>query len=301
MSFAEIHGNLPQGDRVRALQQFQQGEATFLLATDLAARGLDLANVETVINFHLPLDISRYIHRVGRTARMGRAGRAVTIYTTSEYAKVKQLGRQCCSKVKSKVLKRTIAADAVRTWADKIQSLAEDITSINEEEGLERELRLADILANRSENLQKHKADIQARPAKQWIMTNIDKRKLKEEDNERVRKVAAGAEEDPAAAGGNTSDVATRKDNKRGREPTLEDVEERRKRRMVEQLKRKKEKEKAERIESERMVRASARRSRKASKPARPAGKASGAGASGNANGETTGRAGKKKKKKGKH
>merc|ERR1712066_594236 len=106
----------------------------------------------TVINFHLPLDISRYIHRVGRTARMGACGRAVTLYTADEYAKVKKLGRQCCSKVKSKVLKRTIAADAVRTWADKIQDLSDDIKSIVEEESLERELRLADIIAGRSEN-----------------------------------------------------------------------------------------------------------------------------------------------------
>merc|ERR1719203_1092404 len=145
--FAEIHGNLSQGDRVKSLQRFQNGEADFLLATDLAARGLDLCNVETVINFHVPLDVSRYIHRVGRTARMGRAGRAVTIYAPEEYAKVKKLGKQCCSQVQSKVLKRTVAGDAIDTWSSKIKSLEADVDAIRQDESLERELRLADMLS----------------------------------------------------------------------------------------------------------------------------------------------------------
>merc|ERR1712039_1152410 len=135
--FAEIHGNLSQGERQRSLQRFQKGEADYLLATDLAARGLDLCNVETVINFHLPLDVSRYIHRVGRTARMGRAGRAVTVYCPEEYSKVKKLGRQCCTKVKSKVVKRTVASEAVQQWVDKIKDLSDDIAEIIQDESLE--------------------------------------------------------------------------------------------------------------------------------------------------------------------
>merc|ERR1712014_88968 len=184
-----IHGNLAQAERVSALQNFQDGAADFLLATDLAARGLDLNNVTTVINFHLPLDISRYIHRVGRTARMGACGRAVTLYTTDEYAKVKKLGRQCCSKVKAKVLKRTVAAEAVKTWADKIAGFEEDIKSIGEEESLEREMRLADILANKSDNLQKYKKDIERiksleeeTPAEPEPQTGKKKRKREEKE-----------------------------------------------------------------------------------------------------------------------
>jgi len=121
LSFTEIHGNLTQAERVEGLQRFQSGQADYLLATDLAARGLDLNKVETVINFHLPFDVARYIHRVGRTARMGRAGRAVTIYCPEEYHKVKQLGKQCCTKVKSKVIKRTVAAEAIQQWVEKIK------------------------------------------------------------------------------------------------------------------------------------------------------------------------------------
>merc|ERR1719281_2325957 len=153
LSFTEIHGNLAQAERVEGLQRFQRGEADFLLATDLAARGLDLSKVETVINFHLPLDTARYIHRVGRTARMGRAGRAVTIYCPEEYGKVKMLGKQCCTKVKSKVVKRTIAGDSLQTWVDKLKGLSEDVQEIIADEALEREERLADLLVNKSDNL----------------------------------------------------------------------------------------------------------------------------------------------------
>merc|ERR1712187_193400 len=91
----------------------------------------------------------------------------------------------------------TVAAEAVKAWAEKVAGFEEDIKSIGEEEALEREMRLADILANKSENLQKYKKDIESRPAKQWIMTNIDKRKLKEKDNERIKQLEDEAVEEP--------------------------------------------------------------------------------------------------------
>lgn len=258
LSFAEIHGNLSQVERVSALQQFQDGKASFLIATDLAARGLDLRNVKTVINFHLPLDISRYIHRVGRTARMGRTGRAVTIYVTSEYERVKKLGKQCATKVKSKVLKRTVAAEAVKTWANRITELEEDVKAIREEESLEREMQLADILAQKSDNLQKYKAEIHSRPAKHWIMSNADKRKLKEDDGERIRKALEG---DDSVGAGLPSVKKAEKGGDQRRE--LESMSQK----TRERLKKKVEMEKDERLASERRVRASARRQRKAGKP----------------------------------
>merc|ERR1712232_1416676 len=247
-----------------ALQQFQRGEADFLVATDLAARGLDLANVETVINFHLPLDISRYIHRVGRTARMGRTGRAVTVYVPAEYGRVKKLGRQCATKVKSKVLKRTIAVDAVQTWTDKIASLEDDIKEIREEEGVERELRLADILANKSDNLEKFKKQIQSRPAKEWIMTNIDKRKLKEADNERVQKVAEAEAEDAKLE--MEPGLANKKQRRENNLSPEEQIAIKREKRDRDRIKKRIADEKAERAASERKVRASVRRMRSAAK-----------------------------------
>jgi len=260
LSFAEIHGNLAQGDRVKALQRFQNEEADFLLATDLASRGLDLTNVDTVINFHLPLDVARYIHRVGRTARMGRTGRGVTIYCDEEYHKVKTLGKQCCTKVKSKVIKRSVAGEALKEWVQKIDGFREDIEAIGQEESMERELRLADVLAGKSDNIVKHKESINSRPAKQWYMTNGEKRKFKDEDNERVRSAEAAAQE---AMG--PENKATGK--RRREEETPDEAEERRKRRARERFLQKKEQERAERAEDEKRMRASARRHKKSEKP----------------------------------
>merc|ERR1712187_900375 len=148
----------------------------------------------------------------------------------------------------------TVAADAVKTWAEKIAGFEDDIKSIGEEESLEREMRLADILANKSDNLQKYKKDIESRPAKQWIMTNIDKRKLKEKDNERIKQIEEEVDDEPEPQA---------KSKKRKREK--QEAPQARKERLArERMIKRKEAEKAERLASERKVRASARRVRKA-------------------------------------
>ncbi|OGE68321.1 hypothetical protein A3H81_06055 [Candidatus Daviesbacteria bacterium RIFCSPLOWO2_02_FULL_38_18] len=73
-----IHGNKSQGQRQRALQSFKQDEFQILLATDVASRGLDIDNVTHVINYDLPQTYDDYIHRIGRTGRIGKSGTALT-------------------------------------------------------------------------------------------------------------------------------------------------------------------------------------------------------------------------------
>jgi superfamily II DNA/RNA helicase len=73
-----LHGDMAQGSRLRALDAFARGKARVLIATNVAARGLDLPDVSHVINFDFPEDVDTYVHRVGRTARAGRTGEAVT-------------------------------------------------------------------------------------------------------------------------------------------------------------------------------------------------------------------------------
>ncbi|CAL1130462.1 unnamed protein product [Cladocopium goreaui] len=256
LKFAEIHGNLSQVARAASLQQFQNGEANFLLATDIASRGLDLPDIKTVINFQLPVDVTRYIHRVGRTARMGRAGRAVTIYCPDEYTKVKQLGRQCCNKVKSKVLRRSIAAEAIQHWADRIAGFEQDIKSIIEEEQVDKELELADLLTQKSENMQKYKQDIQSRPAKEWFMSNKDKQKQQWEDQKKRKMQETNDLED---------DTSSKKKKEKRKGPlTEEELEERRKERTRQRVLAKREAEKKQRLEEQAKARASARRGRKA-------------------------------------
>jgi ATP-dependent RNA helicase RhlE len=81
---AVIHGNKSQGARNRALGDFKAGRVNVLVATDIAARGLDIAQLPLVINYDLPLVAEDYVHRVGRTGRAGRAGRAVSFVTASD-------------------------------------------------------------------------------------------------------------------------------------------------------------------------------------------------------------------------
>lgn len=69
-----IHGDLKQADRERHLDLFRTGKTPILVATAVAARGLDIPNVKHVINYDLPSDVDEYVHRIGRTGRVGNVG-----------------------------------------------------------------------------------------------------------------------------------------------------------------------------------------------------------------------------------
>ena len=76
-----LHGQLSQSSRLGALNKFRAGSRNILLATDVASRGLDIPNVDVVFNYDLPGDDKTYIHRVGRTARAGKSGHAISLVT----------------------------------------------------------------------------------------------------------------------------------------------------------------------------------------------------------------------------
>jgi ATP-dependent RNA helicase DeaD len=82
---APIHGDLSQNRREHAMHSFRKGFAELLVATDVAARGIDVPAVSHVINYDVPQDPLTYFHRIGRTARAGREGRALSLVSNSEY------------------------------------------------------------------------------------------------------------------------------------------------------------------------------------------------------------------------
>jgi ATP-dependent RNA helicase RhlE len=90
---AVIHGNKSQGARTRALGEFKAGRVTVLVATDIAARGLDIAQLPLVVNYDLPLVAEDYIHRIGRTGRAGQAGRAVSLMSAADRALLHDIQR----------------------------------------------------------------------------------------------------------------------------------------------------------------------------------------------------------------
>jgi ATP-dependent RNA helicase RhlE len=88
-----IHGNKSQNARQRALESFSRGRARVLVATDLAARGIDVQGVTHVINYELPVDAESYVHRIGRTARAGASGVALSFCDGSERGQLKSIER----------------------------------------------------------------------------------------------------------------------------------------------------------------------------------------------------------------
>ncbi|KAG2733818.1 hypothetical protein G9P44_003343 [Scheffersomyces stipitis] len=80
-SAVPLHGDLTQAQRLGSLNKFKSGTANILIATDVAARGLDIPSVDVVINYDIPTDSKAYVHRVGRTARAGRSGKSISLVT----------------------------------------------------------------------------------------------------------------------------------------------------------------------------------------------------------------------------
>ncbi len=90
---AVIHGNKSQGARTKALASFKNGRATIMVATDIAARGIDIDQLPTVINFDLPMVAEDYVHRIGRTGRAGAEGQAISLVSQEEAGLLRDIQR----------------------------------------------------------------------------------------------------------------------------------------------------------------------------------------------------------------
>ncbi|MEN1679114.1 MAG: DEAD/DEAH box helicase [Planctomycetota bacterium] len=86
-----IHGDMPQGARDRVMKQFRAGEVKMLVATDVVGRGIDVSGISHIINYDIPESSDDYVHRVGRTGRMGREGVAYTFVTTEQGAELTRI------------------------------------------------------------------------------------------------------------------------------------------------------------------------------------------------------------------
>jgi ATP-dependent RNA helicase RhlE len=116
---AAIHGNKSQPQRIRALKDFKDGRVTLLIATEVAARGIDIESLPHVVNFELPMVPSDYLHRIGRTGRAGIEGDAISLVCVDEAPMLRDIERLLGSPIPSEVVAgfepdRSIRAEPIR-------------------------------------------------------------------------------------------------------------------------------------------------------------------------------------------
>lgn len=142
--FAEgLHGDLKQVQRDRVMGNFRSGKTEILVATDVAARGLDVKGVDLVINYDLPQDDEYYVHRIGRTGRAGKSGLALSFVSGKEVYKLKEIQRYCHTKIKLKPVPSL--HDVTNTRVD---GIFRELSAIIEEEDLTRVTELLESKIN---------------------------------------------------------------------------------------------------------------------------------------------------------
>ena len=155
---AALHGGMEQGSRLNTIQGFKRGEFHFLIATDVAARGLHIDDVSHVINYEVPMENDSYVHRIGRTGRAGKEGVAITLSTKRELRFLHEIEEY----IQQSIPKKDIPTDQEvalgieefedriksrpKAKADKAERLNREITKIRINSGKRSKMRPGDIL-----------------------------------------------------------------------------------------------------------------------------------------------------------
>ena len=120
-----LHGDIKQAQRERIMKRMRNGEFQILVATDVVARGIDIQDLELVINYDIPQELEYYVHRIGRTGRNGKDGIAYTFYTGKEKLKLREIEKYANTKIKPGKIPTLKEVDAVksRKIVDRIEEI----------------------------------------------------------------------------------------------------------------------------------------------------------------------------------
>lgn len=139
-----MHGDMSQVQRMKTLKKFKDGALKFLVATDVAARGIDVEGVTHVINYELPQDIESYVHRIGRTGRAGREGTAYSIITPREFGYLRQIRNT----TKSDIIKKSVPT-VQEIYNNKFTTMVDEVSSIIDAKGYDKFVDVAKELNER--------------------------------------------------------------------------------------------------------------------------------------------------------
>lgn len=158
---------MSQVARLEALEKFRNDELAYLIATDVAGRGLDIVGVDVVVNYDPPKSLDTYLHRIGRTARAGAHGLAITFINDIHRPLIKEI----MTATKQKLTSRILPDEVVAFYVQQLQLHQRHLKMVEQSELEEEKLSQAELEAERAHNIIAHEKEIRSRPPRTWFQT----------------------------------------------------------------------------------------------------------------------------------